>query len=155
GLPPGAGGQEGPARKKGETLYNGIELPVVWPPRLTRFPTAVTQDPVVPPYLKSPPAVIPIDVGRQLFVDDFLIADTTLQRTFHQPVYHEACPVLKPDRPWEGSSAMPFSDGVWYDPQDELFKIWYKTSNATCCATSRDGIKWDKPLLDVKKGTNV
>jgi hypothetical protein len=24
------------------------------------------------PYLENPPAVIPIDVGRQLFVDDFL-----------------------------------------------------------------------------------
>ena len=36
---------------------------------------------VEPPYLKSPPAVIPIDVGRQLFVDDFLIEQTTLTRT--------------------------------------------------------------------------
>src|SRR5690349_20556807 len=83
-------GQEQPDVKKGETLYNGIQLPAVWPPRLTQFPTSVERDPVVPPYLVSPPAVIPIDVGRQLFVDDFLIADTTLTRTFHQPVYHEA-----------------------------------------------------------------
>jgi hypothetical protein len=130
-------------------------MPAEWPPRLKQFPTSVERDAVVPPYLTSPPAVILIDVGRQLFVDDFLIADTTLTRTFHQPVYHEACPVLKPDQPWEGSQAMPFSDGVWYDPHDKLFKIWYKTSSATCYATSRDGIKWDKPSLDVKKGTNV
>ncbi len=35
------------------------------------------------PYLQSPPSVIPIDVGRQLFVDDFLIEKTDLERTFH------------------------------------------------------------------------
>src|ERR1700752_3631039 len=55
----------------GETLYNGIELPSEWPPRLADFPTSVDGDPVVPPYLVSPPKVIPIDPGRQLFVDDF------------------------------------------------------------------------------------
>jgi hypothetical protein len=43
----------------------------------------VEKDPTAPPYLTSPPEVIPIDVGRQLFVDDFLIAETTLKRTFH------------------------------------------------------------------------
>ncbi|MCX6621554.1 MAG: hypothetical protein NTY38_10830, partial [Acidobacteria bacterium] len=52
----------------GEVLYNGIELPAVWPPR----PAALTlEPPPPPPYLVQPPAVIPIDVGRQLFVDDF------------------------------------------------------------------------------------
>jgi hypothetical protein len=148
-------GQQPPVSEKGELLYNGIQLPRDWPPRWTRFPTSVEKDPVVPPYLESPPAVILIDVGRQLFVDDFLIADTTLTRTLHQPVYHEASPVLKPDQPWEGGSAMVYSDGAWFDPQDKLFKIWYKSAGATCYATSRDGIKWDKPLLDVKKGTNI
>jgi hypothetical protein len=33
-----------------------------------------------------------------LLVDDFLIAETTLKRTFHLPVYHPGNPVLKPDR---------------------------------------------------------
>ena len=69
------------AADAGETLYNGIVLPREWPPRLADFPTSVEKDPVVPPYLISPPEVIPIDVGRQLFVDDFLIAETTLKRT--------------------------------------------------------------------------
>ncbi len=138
----------------GELLYNGIRLPSPWPPKLAPFPTSVEKDPVVPPYLTSPPAVIPIDLGRQLFVDDFLIAETTLQRTYHRARYHEASPVLKPDQPWEGEYAIPFSDGVWYDPKDNLFRIWY-LSNGTCTATSRDGIKWEKPALDVKPGTNV
>src|SRR5512145_275477 len=88
----------------GETLYNGIVLPREWPPRLSDFPTSVEKDPATPPYLKSPPAVIPIDVGRQLFMDDFLIAETTLKRTFHLAKYHSASPVLKPDRPWESKN---------------------------------------------------
>ena len=46
----------------GETLYNGIVLPDKWPPRID----AMFPGPTTPPYLKSPPAVIPIDVGRQL-----------------------------------------------------------------------------------------
>src|SRR5262245_49969213 len=62
-------------RNSGETLYNGIVLPSSWPPRLSDFPTSVEKNPVIPPYLVSPPNVIPIDVGRQLFVDDFLIAE--------------------------------------------------------------------------------
>ena len=48
------------------------------------------------PYLKAPPRVIPIDVGRQLFVDDFLIAETDLTRTFHLAEKLEGNPVLKP-----------------------------------------------------------
>ena len=60
-----------------ETLYNGITLASPWPPR-QRFPD---EHLVTPPYLADPPAVIPIDVGRQLFVDDFLIEETTMWRT--------------------------------------------------------------------------
>jgi hypothetical protein len=123
-----------------------------------------------PPYLASPPAVIPIDVGRQLFVDDFLIDETNLQRTFHQPTYHPASPVLRPEREWEvkdelamrtranpNPSAMVFSDGVFFDPADGLFKMWYMGGYqfSTCLATSRDGIAWSRPSFDVVPGTNI
>ena len=140
-----------------ETLYNGIELPSAWPPR----DTVLSADPLPdPPYLVKPPAVIPVDLGRQLFVDDFLVEQTTLTRTFHQADTWPGNPVLKPDQPWEmegGPTAMPFSDGVWYDPHDQLFKLWYLGGYArsTCYATSRDGVHWEKPSLDVKPGTNV
>jgi hypothetical protein len=146
---------------EGETLYNGIRLPSPWPPRLQSLP----DEPALPPYLAGcplgPPAVIPIDVGRQLFVDDFLIEKTTLTRVFHAARYHKENPVLKPDKPWEltgqNPTAMVFSDGVWWDPQDRLFKMWYMGGHtaSTCYATSRDGIHWEKPLLDVKPGTNI
>ena len=143
--------------REGETLYNGIQLPPEWPPRAT----APTFEPMSVPYLTAPPAVIPIDVGRQLFVDDFLIEETTLRRTFHQAEYHPACPILRPDRHWEKAvgnpTAMVFSDGVRYDPEEKLFKMWYMGgyNTSTCYATSRDGITWEKPSLDVRPGTNI
>lgn len=140
----------------GETLYNGITLPDPWPPRVEKL----TREPMRVPYLESPPEIIPIDIGRQLFVDDFLIEHTTLKRTFHRPKYHSENPVLKPDKPWEcedaARAAAPFSDGVFYDPEDKLFKMWYMGGYiaSTCLAVSRDGIHWDKPSWDVRPGTN-
>ena len=144
------------ALSQGEVLCNGIRLTSPWPP--TDY--VLTLEPPAPPYLASPPEVIPIDVGRQLFVDDFLIEHTTLQRTFHPAEYHAANPVLKPDKPWEQErypTAMVFSDGVWYDPADRLFKMWYMGGYCAsmCYAMSRDGIHWEKPSLDVKLGSNV
>ena len=96
---------------EGELLYNGIRLPTPFPPRIKDVP----RDSITPAYLTTPPAVIPIDVGRQLFVDDFLVERTTLTRTHHRPNYHARNPVL--------TGGMVFSDGVWYDPQDRVFKM--------------------------------
>ena len=137
-------------------LSNGIRLPDQWPPA----EACDLEGP--PPYLASPPEVIPIDLGRQLFVDDFLIESTNLQRTFHASEQYPGNPVLKPDRPWEKGGlaprAAPFSDGVWYDPADGLFKMWYIAGTyprETCYAFSEDGLDWTKPELDVVPGTNI
>lgn len=155
----GARGEDaGRLAAKGEMLYNGIELPRPWPPHGRN---SLPRDPQLPPYLASPPKVIPIHVGRQLFVDDFLIENTTLQRTYHRAEYYQHNPVLRPDKPWEitppNPCAMVFSDGVFYDPQDELFKMWYMAGYVagTGYATSKDGIRWQKPVLDVFPGTNL
>src|SRR5436189_6037508 len=80
-----------------ETLYNGVRLPSPWPPKAADLSKPLE----TPPYLQTPPAVIPIDVGRQLFVDDFLVAETTLRRTWHAAKYHLKTPVLRPDKDWE------------------------------------------------------
>jgi len=142
----------------GEMLYNGIVLPEQWPPKPA---TWARQDPVTPPYLKSPPKVIPTDVGRQLFVDDFLVEKADLKRTYHLAEYYTGNPVLKPETPGvevrRGSPfAMVFSDGVWWDPQDTILKMWYLAGPYTCYATSTDGIRWDRPELDLeRKGANV
>ena len=141
----------------GEVLPNGIQLPSSWPPKPKAAPTSAG----VPSYLRSPPALIPIDLGRQFFVDDFLIAETTLKRTFHTARYHPKSPVLRPDKAWEedktGGVAMAFSDGAWFDPKDRKFKMWYMAGTArhTCYAESGDGLTWTKPELDVKAGTNI
>ena len=146
----------------GETLYNGIVLPDSWPPRSDRL----TREPMPAPCPEQRPDVVPIDIGRQLFVDDFLIETTTLHRFYHAARYHPASPVLRPDKPWESANkkegtprpiAMVFSDGVWYDPADRLFKMWYMggASSSVCYAVSKDGIYWEKPSLDVVPGTNI
>lgn len=148
------------------TLPNGIVLARPWPPRRAPW----TGQPERPPYLASPPAVIGIDGGRQLFVDDFLIAESALHRTFHSAAFHDANPVLKPERPWERTdpqatlagyqpspAAMPFSDGVFYDPHERLFKMWYMAGyqDKTALAVSLDGLTWERPSLDVERGTNI
>ena len=149
-----------------EVLYNGITLGAPWPPRRQYADTY----PVAPPYLIEPPRVIPIDVGRQLFVDDFLIEDTSLSRAWHHATYHPSNPVLRPETRWERSddtnalnnrpvnpTAMVFSDGVFFDPADRVFKMWYMGGYGmfTCLATSEDGIAWNRPTLDVVAGTNI
>ena len=138
-------------------LYNGLRLTVGWPPRKGQAPP----EPMPVPYLANPPATIPVDVGRQLFVDDFLIEHTTLKRTFHHAELYTNNPVLKPDQPWEmegqAPMAMVFSDGVWFDPQEKIFKMWYMGGYGryTCYATSTNGVDWDKPNLDVRPGSNI
>ena len=135
-------------------MVPGIRLGTPWPPNNRYFST----EPIEPPYLADPPAVIPIDLGRQLFVDDFLIEESSLARTFHRATFHPASPVLRPETAWErrdeyadrtqtkpNPTAMVFSDGVVFDPTDRLFKMWYMGGYGmnTCLATSTDGIRWD------------
>ena len=125
-------------------LYNGIVLPQQWPPVGT-----ASQAYSIPFYITSPPAVIPIDVGRQLFVDDFLIQQTTLARTQHQPVMYAGNPIITPAGSDTAGLALPFSNGAWFDPSDSLFKIWYYcgSGNVTCYAYSTDGRNWTKPSI--------
>ena len=129
--------------------YNGIPLPGEWPPRHI----GVGDDPLPVPYLSSPPAVVPVDVGRQLFVDDFLIERTTLKRVYHAAEVHEAAPVLSPETELELNRgqcpvAAPFNDGAWYDPADRIFKLFYQAGwyDGAAMATSDDGINWRRPI---------
>ena len=147
--------------------YNGIKLPDVWPPQRD-YKTEIRNG-MTPFYLEEKPKVINVNVGRQLFVDDFLIASTSLQRKYYYPEYVSNNPVLSPVEDWElkgthGGFAAPFSDGVWYDEKDQLFKMWYLAAGGTykideygvtCYAVSKDGIVWEKPKLNVVSGTNI
>ncbi len=143
---------------RGERLYNGIVLPEEWPPQEI---DPRDDAPMPVPYLKWRPAVVPIDVGRQLFVDDFLIETTDLNRVFHMPVKYAGNPVLKPETELEvnaprNAAAVPKSGGVWWDPAEQIFKMWYEAGwiHTICYATSQDGLTWQRPILDVNPGTN-
>lgn len=118
------------AQGAGQTLYNGIVLPPLWPPQ--GGPTQAYQ---VPSYITNPPAVIPIDTGRQLFVDDFLIQSTTMTRTQHQPVMYPGNPIITPIATDTTGNAFPYSDGVWYDPSAQLFKMWFYCAGEIWCVT--------------------
>lgn len=151
-----------------QTLPNGIELPEQWPPRYP-VPKVAKEMPV--PYLDQKPDVIPVNTGRQLFVDRFLIAETDLESVYHTPNFYENNPVLEPDKDWENTIegapyAAPFSDGIWYDDKDGKFKMWYlagagrihkedKQTFYTCYAESLDGKHWIKANQDVVSGTNI
>ncbi len=145
-----------------EVLYNGILLPS--DPRARTDMTANRNQSLPVPYLTNPPEVIPVDVGRQLFVDDFLIAQTTLARTWHKAVKDSRNPVMKPETEVELGTkfnrcpmAAPFSGGVWYDGRDKLFKAWYCAGwfYGTAYAFSTNGIDWIRPKLNAVPDTNL
>ena len=103
-----------------------------------------------------------IDVGRQLFVDDHLVETTSLRRVWHHPVKHAGNPVMKPETPWEvnagaNATVRPNGGGMWWDAREGVFKLWYEGGwlHTVCHATSRDGLKWERPKLDVIDGTNI
>lgn len=78
-------------------------VPKQWPPR-----GPISKEPVIPGYIVQPPNPINIDVGRQLFVDDFLLdtenSSLSLRRVHHDAKYQDSInPVLRPTEPWEGA----------------------------------------------------
>ena len=142
-----------PVLPSGKTLYNGIQLPDVWPPRNYKSSSTTPMD---CPYLTTAhPAVVPIDFGRQLLFDDFLIASKDgLQRVFYQPVKFAGNPILPLTNSMEQNAnhlhgAGPKDGGVWWDPRDATFKMWYEAGwlFKMAYATSEDGVTWVKPKL--------
>ncbi len=98
----------------------------------------------------------PIDIGhqRELFVDDYLIAniDGDARREMRRPEPREV--VFVADSPWEGNTSgyyTLFRDGDLYRmiyrgwQHDEKQKAVHK--EVTCYAESQDGIHWNKPNL--------
>jgi hypothetical protein len=147
------------SQNQGKVLYNGICLPTVWPPEDI---DPASMKPMAVPYLDYPPRVIPIDTGRQLLVDDFLIEETDLKRTFHYPEKYEGNPVLQAETELEKGSAelaagaCPKSGGLWWDPDEQVFKLWYEAGwlGTICYATSTNGLDWVRPETGVVPGSN-
>jgi hypothetical protein len=87
---------------------------------------------------------------RQLFVDDYLIDRMEgVTRVLNPAKKYPANPVLRADRPWEGMTL--FVRSVLYDENEKTFSMWYvgfaPGDRPGCCATSKDGIHWEKPDL--------
>lgn len=149
-------------------LHNGITLSDEWPPRY-EVPMVRKEMPI--PYLEKKPEIIPVNTGRQLFVDNFLIRETDLVPVYHTPQFYTGNPILEPNKEWEKTIegalyAAPFSDGIWYDEKDGKYKMWYlagagkiykddKQAFYTCYAESKDGKHWEKPVLDIWNQTNI
>ncbi|MBR7185645.1 MAG: glycosyl hydrolase family 32 [Clostridia bacterium] len=138
-----------------EKLYNNIVLPDEWPPKRDIFTTRVMEV----PYLEQKPEVIDITVGRQLFVDDFLIASSDLKRVCHRPVKFEGNPIMRAETPLEKATlpcTCPKSGGVWYDKFKGKYCMWYEAGwlHRMAYAESEDGLNWVRPELDVVPGTN-
>ena len=128
-------------------LYNNIKVPDIWPPV---YRETTLDKPLPVPYMEQKPAAINIDIGRQLFCDDFLIAQTDLKRVFKQPVLGDQ-PIFEPETPLELNDgyctcACPFNDGIFYDDQENRFKMWYHGGwfDSVSYAESEDGIHWKR-----------
>jgi len=111
---------------------------------------------------QSPAEAIDVSSHPQLFLDDFLIADThNVQRVVRQPVRHPANPLITNDRPWE-QRMMSVYGTVLYDDQARKYRCWYSASESDagipdtpeapgtaeyyqCYAESEDGLRWIKP----------
>ena len=79
-----------------------------------------------PPYLDNIIEPIDISIGRQLWVDDYLIDQSNNVITnFHQAVDVKVDqPLLKPTS-YERKSNSPLPDAVLYDYYNQEFKMWY------------------------------
>ncbi|MBX3741436.1 MAG: exo-alpha-sialidase [Akkermansiaceae bacterium] len=153
------------ARKGAYLPNNGIQLAEQWPPKDLDPKSA---EPMPVPYLekKNIPAVIPINIGRQLFVDDFLIESTDLTRTFHAAEKLGTNPVFKPETKQEleptgiegQDQAVTYlgHGGVFYNPAKSHFEMFYTASwrGGLALATSPDLIHWTRPQLGLS-GDNI
>ena len=104
------------------------------------------------------PPVIELTKDSQLFVDDHLIGRMQgVFRSLNNPQRVPQNPIMIPDRPWEGYLVLQPGTAI-FDKQDQLFKMWYNAlptrekpsvEQYLCYATSRDGIRWEKPDLNL------
>ncbi|NUQ61269.1 MAG: LamG domain-containing protein [Pirellulales bacterium] len=102
-----------------------------------------------------PEAAAPVHVGsdKHLFLDDHLIdsANGAALTTNRPELTGEIS--LVAEKPWEMGTVHPFGDSVlqeddgscrmYYPSYDKKGRLWF------CMATSRDGIRWERPELDI------
>ncbi|MSQ95514.1 MAG: hypothetical protein EXR98_13275 [Gemmataceae bacterium] len=98
--------------------------------------------------------------GKQLFIDDYLIEELKdAAKVLNQPVKHPRNPLFRRDKDLEFAIGY---GAVVHDKRDGLYKMWYgiwndaKDSVGTIgYASSKDGIIWEKTIIDKQAGNNV
>jgi hypothetical protein len=144
-----------------ETCYDLAEPDAWFPwPGGTNSPVSLTPDSQAQFFRLSnstalPPAPRDIGTQTQLWVDETLIASLDAVRLHVNPIEKLGWPIVSPDEAWEGTAIQ--ISGVFRDPGDGLFKMWYTThadpdsgkapGARTCYAESADGVQWTKPRL--------
>lgn len=104
-------------------------------------------------------SVISIDNGRQLFVDDALIAATNgVVRHWNEPT-KTGYPIIRPTSSGGrrmGGCACAADGGLWWDPTIDRYRLWYEDDWAGHMryAESKDGMSWEFPKLDKVPGTS-
>ncbi len=101
-------------------------------------------------------AVINIASRRELFVDDYLIANMTgAELKLHKPEPRDVALVC--DAPWEGNTSAYYA----FFRDNDRFRAYYRGSHydekkkksthaqVACHAESKDGLTWKKPALGV------
>ena len=107
----------------------------------------------------KPPGRVHLPTGQhQLLLDDYLVGSLyRVERRVNRPVKYEGNPVVVPDKPWEQYPGPDWNPGLTkgtkirsapcWDPQEQVWKMWYYSAHRTAFARSKDGIKWEKPSL--------
>lgn len=104
------------------------------------------------PWLVQRPDVIPIDLGRQLFVDDFLVESCNMERVHHKPEPYAGNPVLEAGTEHE-KAVQPRvglqQGGVFYNPIEKRYEMFYHSGTLDPrhrhLAYSQDMIHWERP----------
>jgi predicted GH43/DUF377 family glycosyl hydrolase len=99
--------------------------------------------------------------GKQLFVDSVMIREKQgITRVIH-PAKKLEQPVLRAEMPWEWKEENGVADKrvniygtVLRDDKTGAFQMWYADAGSVLYATSKDGIHWERPILNIAGENN-
>ena len=103
------------------------------------------------------PPEVSLDTTKQLFLDDYLVAERqNVTWRIHPARKHPANPLLAPEQAWEGTVALTHGSVI---RDGDTLRMWYLSNPGFSYAESDDGIHWVKPKLDLfeidGKKTNI
>lgn len=124
----------------------------------TAFPTLTFSQNEIP----ERPAAPSLPKGeKQLFVDSVRIREKRgVERVVH-PAKKLEHPVLSAEMPWEWKERNGVPDKrvniygtVLRDEETGAFRMWYSDAGDVLYATSKDGVQWERPILNLSGETN-